>query len=320
MSPSRQPPAPADLSGYALFFVTSAFMASNVVIGRAAAHIVPPVGLAFWRWALAFLIILPFAMPGLWHHRRALKAAGRRLLVLGALGQGICGAVVYMGLERTSATNAGLIYATSPIMILLIAAVALGEAVRPRQVAGILLALAGVLAILARGDVDALLRLAFNQGDLLVLAGAVAWAVYTIMLRGSRTPVPVVPMFAANALAGVVVLAPFYLAETLLDRAVVLSGEAMLRIGGVALFASVLAFTTYQKCIALLGPSRAGAALYVMPLWASLLAWALLGEAPQLFHLAGAALILPGVLLATLPVPAPRPAREPEELTRASEA
>ncbi|MBP2313840.1 DMT family transporter [Azospirillum soli] len=307
-------PRHAALTACALYVLCSALMASNVIFGRAAANIVPPVGLAFWRWLVAFLIILPMALPGLLAHRHTLRAAWKRYLLLGALGQGICGAVVYMGLEQTSATNAGLIYATSPVMIVMIAALWLGEKVTPRQTAGILVAMAGVLVILTRGDPQVLFRFAFNVGDLLVLVGAVAWAVYTVLLRQSRTSLPVVTAFAANALAGVIVLAPFYLWETLAFRTVPVSAEAAVRIIGVALFASVLAFITYQKTIATMGPARAGTTLYVMPLWAAVAAWALLGEALQAFHLAGLALVLPGVALATLPP------RKPAPVTRSSEA
>lgn len=302
------------LHAHTLFLLGSAFMGSNAVIGRAAAQVVPPVGLAFWRWLVAFLIVLPFAWRGLVRHRRVLLAGWKRFLALGALGMGICGAIVYMGLQHTSATNAGLIYAVSPVLILAIAAIALKEPVAPRQIAGIALALAGVLAILARGDVNALLGLAFNRGDLLVLAGAAAWAVYTVLLRrGGGAPLPVVTQFAANALSGVLVLAPFYAWETLSGHPVVPTWETAVRILGVALVASVLAFLAYQKTIALLGPARAGTALYVSPVWVALFAWALLGESLQPFHLAGAALIAPGVVLATLPA-SPRP------LNRASAA
>jgi len=284
---------------YGLYLVGSALLAANPVLGRAAAHVVPPVGLTFWRWAIAFLIILPFAAPGLLTHARRLIADWRRFLLLGVLGQGISGAVVYYGLQRTGATNASLIYATSPVMVLAIAAVWLGEPIRLRQTLGILVAMAGVMMVLTRGDLDALLHL--SLGDLLVLAGAVSWSVFTILLRQSRNPLPVMTSFAANALAGVLVLAPFYVWETLAVRPVPVTVATMLSIGGIALFASVLAFLAYQKTIGLMGAAQASTALYLSPLWAAVGSWALLGEGLEPFHLAGAALVLPGVALATLP-------------------
>lgn len=291
----------AALAAYGFYFLSSAFFASNIVFGRAAAHLVPPAGLAFWRWVIAFLIILPFAARGLLLHRHTLRASWKRLLLMGALGQGVCGAGLYLALEYTSATNAGLIYATSPVMILIIAALWLGEAVTLRQTAGILLAMAGVLVILTRGEPEVLLHFSFNIGDLMVLGVSAAWAVYTVLARQSKSSLPVVTGFAANALSGVIVLAPLCAWETVALHPAPLTLDTVARIAGLALFASVLAFITYQKTIVLMGPARGGTSLYVMPVWTALAAWALLGEELHLFHMAGVALVLPGLLLATMP-------------------
>lgn len=287
-----------------LYLIASALLASNPVLGRAVAHAVPPVGMAFWRWLLAFLIVLPVALPGLLTHRHRLLRDWRRFLLLGVLGQGISGAIVYYGLVHTSATNASLIYATSPAMVLGIAAAWLGDPIRPRQVVGIGLAMAGVVAILTRGDPGALRALSFNTGDLLVLVGAVSWSLYTILLRQTSNPLPVVTSFAANALAGVIVLAPFYVWEGIAVRPMPLTLTTLLSILAVALFASVLALLAYQKAIAWMGAAQAATTLYVSPLWAALASWLLLGEGLESFHLLGAALVLPGVTLATVP---PRP-------------
>ncbi|WP_207455085.1 DMT family transporter [Azospirillum sp. SYSU D00513] len=294
-------PRPGPLAAYALLAVSSALFASNSLIGKAAAGSVPPAGLAFWRWAVAVLIILPFAWSGLARHRAELLRGWKRMLLLGVLAMGVCGALFYMGLEHTSATNAALIYATCPVMIVIISALWLREPVRPRQMVGIAVALAGVLAILTRGEAGLLLALSFNIGDLIVLASALSWAVYTVMLRRSPSGLPVVTSFAANALAGLVVLAPLYVWETLAGRPVVPTPANLASILGAALFASVLAFIAYQKTIGLLGAARAGAALYATPVWTSLLAWLLLGEALQGFHFVGMLLVLAGVAMATLP-------------------
>lgn len=285
---------------YTVYFLTAAFMASNVVFGRAASFDVPPLFLAFARWALAFVIILPIALPGLIKTWGMLRSSWRDQLLLGFLGQGICGGLVYIALRHTTATNAGLIYATSPIIILIIAAIWMRERVAARQILGIGLALAGVLAILARGDVERLLGLEFNIGDLLILVTSTSWALYTVLLRRGTGPrLPVITGFATNALFGSLVLAPFALIEVAVFETPVFTTKALLCIAGLAVISSVLAFTTYQKAVQLMGPSRAGTSLYVMPLWTALMAWALLGEELHLYHLLGAALVLPGVLLAT---------------------
>ena len=298
-------PSTADMAhnasplAYGLLLLAPLMMASNVVIGRAAAEVMPPVGLAFWRWSLALAILLPLAGGGLWRHRRALARQWAAILLLGALGMGVCGAFVYVGLKTTTATNAALIYAASPALILLIGAVFSREAVRGRQIAGIALAGLGVVAILARGDPAALLALRFAVGDLWVLGATIAWAVYSVLLKRRAPALPTLVLFAAVTAAGVLCLLPAYLAETLSGRPVLWSREALLSVVGVAVFASVLAYSFYQKGVALIGPSRAGPFMYLMPAYAAVLAMVFLGERLALFHLAGFALILGGVTLAS---------------------
>ncbi|NNG04138.1 MAG: DMT family transporter [Inquilinus sp.] len=299
-------PSGGDLLAYALLMAAPALMASNVVIGRAATAVMPPVGLAFWRWVLALALLLPLAGPGLWRHRATLRREWRAIAVLGALGMGVCGSFVYIGLRTTTATNAGLIYAASPALILLIGAVFRSETVRPRQVAGIALAILGVAAILTRGRPAALLAFDFTLGDLWVLGATIAWAAYSVLLKRHSVSLPTFVLFAAIAAAGVLCLAPFYAWETLAGDPVVWTGEALLSVAGVAVFASVLAYSSYQKGVALVGPSRAGPFMYLMPVYAALLAVLLLGEILRPFHAAGFALILSGVALASArlrPVP-----------------
>ena len=297
---SRDAGAIAAPIAYGLLLVAPLCMASNVVIGRAASEVMPPVGLAFWRWVAALAILLPFAAVGLRRHASVLLRCWGRILVLGALGMGVCGAFVYIGLEDTTATNAGLIYAASPVLILVLSALWYREAIGARQVAGIVLALSGVAMILTRGDPAVLAALTFNVGDLWILGATVAWAAYSVMLRGIGTLVPTLTLFAAVAAAGVICLAPFYAAETWLGNPVVWSAEAMASVFGVALVASVLAFSFYQIGVRAVGPSRAGVFMYLMPVYAALLGVVALGEALEAFHAIGFGLILPGLVLATL--------------------
>lgn len=298
---NRSPdPASQQVWAYVLLLLAPLFMASNVVFGRDAIDTVPPVGLAFWRWVLAFLILLPFAWAGLRRHAGDLVRAWLMLLVLGALGMGVCGAFVYIGLQHTTATHAGLIYAASPIFILLIGAVFVGEKLSLMQCLGVALAVLGVVVILTHGEPETLLTFVFNIGDLWVLAATFAWAIYSVLLKRQSLRIPTIPLFAAIALAGVICLAPFYVWETLAGRPVVWTADAATSVVAVALIASVLAFGAYQQGIAVVGSSRAGVFMYLMPVYAALLAVVFLGEQFQPFHAVGLGLILPGLALATL--------------------
>lgn len=273
-------------------------MSSNVVIGRSAVDMVPPVGLAFWRWCLAGLIVLPFAWNGLRRYGPELWRCRYRVLLLGALGMGVCGASVYIGVQDTTATNAALIYAASPAMILALDALFFAEPVGLRRALGILLAILGVGVIIARGDWAALTAFQFYRGDFLILLAALSWAFYSLLLQRLRIAAPVVPTFVALCFAGALALLPFYVVESLTGRVVVFTPSALQTVGLVALAPSALAFLGYQKSVALLGPARTGLSMYFMPFWSAALAAIFLDESLALFHAAGLALVLAGVALA----------------------
>src|SRR3546814_1588308 len=88
-----------------------------MLVARATHDLFPPVALAFWRWTATLALLLPFTAAALWRHRYDVLREWRDILVLGALGMGVCGAFVYIAADTTSATNIGLIYAASPILI-----------------------------------------------------------------------------------------------------------------------------------------------------------------------------------------------------------
>lgn len=290
---------------WGLLLASPAFMASNVIIGRASVDTMPPIALAFWRWLTAVLILLPLVAGGLKRHRAALLAGWRRLLLLGGLGMGVCGAFVYIGLETTTATNAGLIYAISPVAMIVLGAVFRGERITGLQVAGILAAILGVVVILTRGHPEALLALRFTVGDLWILAAGLGWAVYTVTLRHSFKGVPTLPLFTAIAAAGTLLLLPATVVEGLAGAPVVLTPAAVASVIGVAVFASILALGSYQKAVDMVGSAKAGPFMYLMPIYGAGLAVLFLGETIAWFHVAGVALILPGVAVATLSKPAP---------------
>ena len=166
---TKETPRADERIAFALMAVAPVLFASNVLVARAVADTMPPVALALGRWGLAALLLLPFFAKPLWRSRRAVRRELPDLLVLGFLGMVMCGAVVYIGAQTTTATNIGLIYAASPVFIIVLARIFYGERMSSVQAAGVALSLAGVITIIARGDIGVLLGLTFTIGDLWVL-------------------------------------------------------------------------------------------------------------------------------------------------------
>ncbi|WP_420347276.1 DMT family transporter [Pelagibius sp.] len=284
---------------FVLLFIAPALFASNMLTARATHDLFPPVALAFWRWTCTLALLMPFTAATLWQHRAAVLHEWRDLLVLGALGMGVCGAFVYIAADTTTATNIGLIYAASPILIVLIARMVYGETVSPLQAVGIALSLTGVLAIICRGDLGVLANLQFADGDLWTLAAMIAWAVYSVMLRHRPSILPLMARFAAISGGGILILLPFTVAEGLSGDLPPLTTTSFLIVAFLAVFASFGAYQVYALVQRSLGAGPTSLLMYLIPLYNGVLAFLILGETLQLYHLLGAALVLPGIYLAT---------------------
>jgi drug/metabolite transporter (DMT)-like permease len=285
-----------------MLLTAPALFASNMVAARWAHDAsLPPVFLAFGRWLLALLILLPLAAPALRAHRRALWRGLPALLPLAVLGMGVAVAPQYIGAQTTSATNIALMFSCSPILVALLEALIWRKPLSALRAAGLGLALGGVLVVLSRGDLQALTRLAFGQGDLWVLLAATGWAFYTVLQK--RLTLPAVPdsaRLATMMLGGVLALAPFAGIEAAAGATPPWTDP---RLAAVLLFLAVVpslgAYYVYGRLISQAGPATAGLSMFLVPVYAALLAWPLLGETPQLFHAYGFVMILMGVKMAS---------------------
>lgn len=285
--------------GRLLLVLTPAFMCSNMLMARASADLFPPVALAFWRWTIAFVILSFVIGPKLWNARRDILREWRELVILGGLGMGVCGAFVYLGADSTSATNIGLIYSASPLMIILLSRLFYGERLSMRRNAGVFIGLAGVLTIIAKGDLDSLLRLQFTTGDLWIVGATTGWAVYSVLMRHRPSVMDMGTRFGAVILFGIITLAPFMVWEGIAFETPTLTWKSIGVVIFLALVAGLAAYGSYAKLQRLLGASTAGLVMYMVPVYNTALAYLLLGEKLQGYHWVGAALVLPGLWFAT---------------------
>lgn len=286
------------------------FFSTNLIVGRAVVDLVPPWSLAFWRWLLAAAVLLPLTAGALMRHRDLLRREWAHILLLGFLGMVLCGGNVYVALGHTTATNATLIYTTSTLMIVVLDALLKRRRLPKIQLLGSLAGFAGIALITVHGEPGRLLGLQFNSGDLGILVAAIAWAAYSLMLRqGPLTQLGGQTAFAANAIAGTLLLAPMALWEATTGASTPATLEAWGAIAFLAVVPSVLAFGLFQFAIKSAGAPVTANFLYLMPVYGVLLAVLLLGEELHLYHGVGFVLILGGVILATRRRdPSPRPA------------
>ena len=265
----------------------------------------PPWTLCFWRTTIATLILLPAAHRHIKAVAAALRERWPELLVIGGLGLAITQGLMYIGLGYTSAINAALIVALMPVLTMMLARFFLGEVMGPWQGIGSVVACVGMGIIIVRGDLFVLLHLDFSAGDLFIVAGAVSFALYTVLLRRANFPLERLPLLVLLLASGAITALPFYAWEILHDERTALKPAGLLGLAYMAVPGGALMYYLFNWSVEKLGASKAGTLLYSQTVFIAILAHIFLGERLHLYHLVGAAFILAGVLLVTLLKPPP---------------
>ena len=292
-------PAPSRAFAYLLLTLTVLFWSGNWVVGRWIRGDVPPIALSFWRWAIAFLCLLPWAWPHLRTQWRELMAHWKVLAMLGLFGGACHNALTYIGLAHTTATNGVLLASATPIMIIGLSWGLFGKRLRRAEWLGVMVSFSGILVIVSHGELARLLELRPNAGDLWVLAAMLFWALYTVLLARRPAGLHALSFLSAITLWGLAGLIPFYLWEMASGKLIVPGVPAFAAIAYAGIFPAALGFIFWNRAVAEVGGNRAGQFMHLMPAFGTILAVVFLGEQPGLYHLAGIALILAGIFLTT---------------------
>lgn len=295
---------------YALLLLSPLFWAGNLLIGRAYGSELPPFGLAFWRWIVALAFLLPFVWGDL-------RAHGKEMLkywpvIIGCGLTGFVGYPVlnYVALHSTPAATASMLNSALPLMVPLLAWAVAGEVPSARTIAGIAISFIGVGTIVSRGDWAVLSSFSIGLGEIIMLVAVVCFALYMTLLRYRPKMLPDRLFLFATMAASAIALLPFALWEVAIGRPFPGQPYALASLLFIGLFASLIGNAFWTQCVATLGPTLTGASFHLMAVYASVLAYLLLGETIRLFHLVGISLILLGFAIAILPARAKAPLNE----------
>ena len=287
-----------NLLALSLLFIQPLFMASNLIVARGGVEFVPPISLAFWRWTFVFLFLLPFTYVSLKKNYKVIIIEYKKLFFLGAMGCGVCGAFPFLAGETTTVTNMGIIYTSSPIFIIMISAFFFNEKINFIKIIGLISCLAGVFAIIIKGDINLLLSLNFTIGDLWMLAAAIGWALYSIYLFYWKSQLPIFQRFTLIAFFGAISLLPFYIIEEAIVQRTVFNSQFFSWVLFAAISPGIIAFTLYTKAQKSLGASLTGFTLYIFTIYAAIYGFIFFDEKLESFHYLGTVLVFFGVYLA----------------------
>ena len=294
---------------FALLALANLMWAGNWVMGRALRDAYDPAALNFGRWAVAAIVLLPFAAPEVPRLLPVIRRHFGGLLVLAFTGVALFQSLVYLGLRTTTAVNGVLINASLPLFMILCSWAIERERATRRQVGGMVLSLAGILAIVSHGEPSALLRLELRPGDGWILLAMPIWGVYSVLLKRLRPPeLAGVPFLFVLTILGLAMLAPVVALQASASPLHAPTPEQAAGIVYMGIGASIVAFICWNKGVEIVGANAAGITIHLLPAFGTILAILALGESFALFHAAGIATIFAGVLVATRKAPAPAPA------------
>ena len=288
----------ASVFNFSLLFIQPIFMTSNIAIARGALGNISPVALASSRWMLVFLVFIPFVYQSILKKKKYLKNEFWKLFFLGATGYAGCGAFPYISGLTTSVTNMSIIYALSPIFIVLLSAYFYHERLKAFQYLGVITSLFGVSFIIFKGKLINFVHLNFSIGDLWIFGAAVSWALFSIFLINWKSKFNIIERFTLMSFLGSVILIPFFWIEHHYFMPTTFNSTYFYFSIMAAIFPGVLAFLMYTTLQQVVGASIAGLTVYLMPIYGSIYGMILFSEQLVQYHFYGALFVLLGIFLA----------------------
>jgi drug/metabolite transporter (DMT)-like permease len=285
-------------TAYIFLLFTTLFWSGNFIVGKAASlYEIPPFTLNFYRWLFAWLILMPFTFKEIIEKKKYILDNIKLITALGITSITFFNSIVYYSLNFTNVINGVLMISVIPVMIIFFSWVFNIEKTNIYQITGVIFSLLGVAVIITKAELNILLDLDFNKGDLWMVVAMFSWAIYSVLLKKKKHKLSQISLLEMIITMGLIFLFPIYFIEMKMGYHVILNIPFALTLSYVVLFPSLISFLFWIKGIALIGANRSGIFLHLMPIFSALMAIIILKEKFMFFHLIGAALILIGILL-----------------------
>ncbi|HEY4031829.1 MAG TPA: DMT family transporter [Caulobacteraceae bacterium] len=285
---------------YLLLVLTTLGWGGNAVASRMAVGQISPMTLTSARWGLVLGLLLLICRRQVMAGLPALRRQWVALTLMGATGFTIFNALNYVAAHYTSAVNLSITQGTVPLLVLIGGLIAHKAPVKPRQLGGAALALVGVAIVASGGKLEALARLHFNNGDLLMFTAAILYSGYTVALRdrGDGGGAGQIAFFFGMAVAAFLTSLPLVAVEAATGGFQAPTPKGLAILVFIALAPSFMSALFFMRAVSLIGPARAGLFFNLVPVFGAILAVLVLGEPMGLHQILALALVLGGIAVA----------------------
>ena len=289
-----------DKAAYIFLILTTLFWSGNFIVGKAASLFeIPPFTLNFYRWIFAWLILAPFTLKEVIDKKNYILKNIKLIIILGITSITIFNSIVYYSLNFTQVISGVLMISTIPVMIIIFCWLFRIEQTNIYQIFGVIFSLLGVVVIITKADLNILLNLNFNKGDIWMVVAMFSWAMYSALLRKKKLELSQLSLLQIIITAGLIFLLPAYLVELSLGYKTSINLPFILTLTYVVLFPGLASFIFWIKGISIIGSNRSGIFLHLMPIFSTIMAILIFGEKFMIFHSIGAVLIIAGIILSS---------------------
>ena len=287
-----------NFKAYLMLVLATLFWAGNFNVGKVAfIENIPPFSLAFFRWLLVWIILLPFTFKEILKIKKEILKNLPLLFLLGFTSVAVFTSFTYNALNYTQVINASLFNTAIPAMIILVCFLLKIEKTNIYQLLGLLVSISGILVIITRLDLNTLISLDFNIGDLFMLGGVIAWGIYSAFLKKRTFKVSLLAQVQIFCSLGLLILFPAFLYELMQGKTLVANYNLFYILLYVAIFPSIGSYYCWAGAVAIIGANRAGIFLSLIPLFSTIFAIIFFNEKFLFFHFIGSVLIIIGLFL-----------------------
>ena len=282
-----------------LFLVLATFCWSgNFIVGKfATVYEIPPLTLNVFRWISVWFILIPFTYKEIFENLPYIKKNWLVISFMGVITISTFNSVVYFALNYTQVINAVLMLSAIPAATIVLSSLMKIEETNIFQLLGLVLSVIGIGSIISNGDIQKIISLDFNKGDMWMLVCVITWSLYSTLLKKNNFKLSQFTLIQLMVSVGILFLIPQFFYEKSIGLELNLDKNFFLILIYVAIFPAIAAYYFWQKGIEIIGPNRASMFIQLMPLFSAVMAIIIFKEKFELYHFVGAIFILSGIYL-----------------------
>ncbi len=269
----------------------------NTVLAKGMINEIKPISLSFFRWFTALCFILPFGLKSLIKQREIVKQNFKKIIVLSIFSISVYNSLIYCSAQFTTATNMSFVIAATPATTFILSWLFLRQQESVYKILGMLISLVGMIMIVFKGSLHNLLSLVVNIGDLLTFGAVASWSIYSVLLKRMKLSIEPIAFLTITIITGLPFILPFYLWEFSFYGLFPLNIKNLSIILFLGIFPSIISYLCWNEGVKRVGPNMASMFSYLIPVFASSIAFIFIGEQIQLYHITGGSVIVGGLIL-----------------------